>query len=60
MRTLGALLAIVVLSGTALMGLTGCGNRANPNDTKPGSYSVTVTETAGTAVTTQTLTVVVH
>jgi uncharacterized membrane protein len=42
------------------MGLTGCGNRANPNDTKPGSYSVTVTETAGTAVTTQTLTVVVH
>jgi hypothetical protein len=50
---------MMIVSGGALMGLTGCGNGANPNDTKPGTYTVTVTETAGTAVTTQTLTVVV-
>jgi len=53
------LLIVVTISGGALLGLTGCGKGANPNDTKPGSYTVTVTETAGSAVTTQTLTVVV-
>jgi lysophospholipase L1-like esterase len=58
-RAIGSLLIMMIVSGGALMGLTGCGNGANPNDTKPGTYTVTVTETAGTAVTTQTLTVVV-
>jgi outer membrane lipase/esterase len=58
-RNLGSLAILAVVSGAALLGLNGCGNGTNPNDTKPGSYSVQVTETAGTAVTTQTLTVVV-
>jgi phospholipase/lecithinase/hemolysin len=58
-RTIGSLLIVIAVSGGALLGLTGCGNGANPNDTKPGTYTVIVTETAGSAVTTQTLTVVV-
>jgi outer membrane lipase/esterase len=60
-RTLGPLLIVAIVSGATLLGLSGCGNSnaANPNDTKPGSYSVQVTETAGTAITTQTLTIVV-
>jgi len=58
-RTIVSLLIMLAVSGGAMLGLMGCGNGANPNDTKPGSYTVTVTETAGSAVTTQTLTVVV-
>jgi lysophospholipase L1-like esterase len=58
-RTIGSLLIVLAISAGAMLGLMGCGNGANPNDTKPGTYTVTVTETAGTTVTTQTLTVVV-
>ena len=59
LRGIGPLLLVMVCFGGAMFGLTGCGGTSYANDVKPGSYSVQITETAGSAVTTQTLTVVV-
>jgi hypothetical protein len=59
LRRMGLLTLFAAAALSAIGTLAGCGSGANPADTVPGTYSVVITLTDGTASHTQTVTVTV-